>query len=106
MYKFFIFCPRDEKIIQAIIDAATKAGAGTVGNYTHCAFITEGKGTWWPQPGAQPAIGKVGELSAEEEVKIEMECQKEKMHAVFEAVRKVHPYDKISLDAVEISRFE
>ncbi len=106
MYKFFIFCPRDETIIQTIIDAATKAGAGTVGNYTHCAFITGGKGTWFPQPGATPAIGKVGKLSAEEEVKIEMECPKDKMKAVFEAVRAVHPYDKISLDAVEIERFE
>lgn len=106
MYKFSIFCPRDEKVIFAIIDAATKAGAGTVGKYTHCAFVTEGYGTWYPLPGAEPTIGKVGELSKEEEVKIEMECPKEKMKEVFEAVRKVHPYDKIAIDAVAIEWFE
>jgi len=106
MYKFYIFSPNDEKIIQAIIDAATKAGAGIVGNYTHCAFITEGYGTWYPQPGAKPAIGKVGELSKEEEVKIEMECPKEKMQEVFKAVKKIHPYDKFTIDAVEVKRFE
>lgn len=106
MYKFVVFCPRDEKVIEEIINAATEAGAGTVGNYTHCAFVTEGYGTWYPLPGAEPTVGKVGELSKEEEVKIEMECPKEKMQEVFEAVRKVHPYDKISLDAVIIERFE
>lgn len=106
MYKFFIYCPRDEKIIEEIINAAVKAGAGTVGKYTHCAFITEGYGTWYPLPGAKPAIGKVGELSKEEEVKIEMECPKEKMQDVFDSVRTVHPYDKISIDAISIERFE
>ena|SRR3989344_2605340 len=106
MYKFVVFCPRDEKVIEAIINAASQAGAGTVGKYTHCAFIMEGYGTWYPLPGAEPTIGKVGELSKEEEVKIEMECPKEKMQEVFEAVRKAHPYDKISIDAVSIERFE
>jgi hypothetical protein len=106
MYKFIIFAPKDKKIIQSIIHAATKAGAGIIGNYTHCSFVTEGYGTWFPLPGAKPSIGQVGELSIEEEVKIEMECPKEKMKEVFEAVKKVHPYDKFTIDAVEIKRFE
>ena len=106
MYQFFIFAPKDEKIIQSIIDEAAKAGAGIVGNYTHCAFVTEGYGTWYPLPGAKPTIGKVGELSKEGEVKIEMECPKEKIHDVFNAVKKVHPYDKFTIDALEIKRFE
>jgi hypothetical protein len=106
MYKFIIFAPKDEKVIISIINAAAKAGAGVVGNYTHCSFVTEGYGTWYPLPGAKPAIGKVGELSREGEVKIEMECPKEKMQEVLEAVKKVHPYDKFTIDAFEIRRFE
>lgn len=106
MYKFFIFAPIDEKVIQSIIDAAAMAGAGIIGNYTHCSFVTKGYGTWYPLPGAKPAIGKVGELCREGEVKIEMECPKEKMQDVFEAVKKVHPYEKFTIDAVEIKRFE
>ncbi len=84
MYKFFIFAPRDPEVIAKIIDAASKAGAGTVGNYTHCAYITEGYGTWFPLPGTKPTIGQVGNLSKEEEVKIEMECPKDRMQEVFE----------------------
>lgn len=106
MYKFFIFAPKDEKIIQSIIETAAKAGAGVVGNYTHCSFVTEGYGTWFPLPGSKPYLGKVGKLCREEEVKIEMECPKEKMRGIFEAVKKIHPYDKFTIDAVEIKRFE
>lgn len=106
MYKFVVFCPRDNELIYKIIDAASKAGAGTVGNYTHCAFVTEGLGTWYPLPGSEPTIGKVGELSTEDEVKIEMECNQKNMQKVFEAIKKVHPYDKISIDAVLINRYQ
>ena len=106
MYKLIIFAPLDEKIIQSIIDVAAKAGAGTIGNYTRCSFVTQGYGTWFPLPGAKPSIGKVGELSKEKEVKIEMECPEEKIQDVLEAVKKVHPYDKFTIDAFEIKRFE
>ncbi len=106
MYKFFVFSPRDNNVIQAIIDAATQAGAGKVGNYSHCAFITEGMGTWLPLPGANPTVGKLGELATEDEVKIEMECAKDKMQDVVDAIKKVHPYDKIAIDAIAIARFE
>lgn len=106
MYKFTIFAPKDEKVIEAIINAAANAGAGVIGNYTHCAFVTEGHGVWKPQPGSKPTSGKVGHLSKEPEVKIEMECEKDDMSYVFDAIRKVHPYDKITIDAVEIKRFE
>lgn len=106
MYKFYIFAPRDNELIARIIDVASQAGAGKVGNYTNCAFITEGKGTWYPLPGTNPTIGKVGALSTEDEVKIEMECKKEDMDRVFKVIKAIHPYDKISIDAISIDRFE
>lgn len=106
MYKFFIFSPNDTEIIFKIIDAAASAGAGVVGKYSHCAFITQGEGTWIPMEGSEPLIGEIGQFTKAGEVKIEMECPKEKMQSVTDAVKLVHPYDKISLDAVEITRFE
>ena len=106
MYKFVVYAPRYEKVIEAIITAAAEAGAGVIGNYSHCAFVSEGYGVWKPLLGANPTVGKVGELSKEEEIKIEMECSKEKMQEVFMAIKKVHPYEKIALDAVSFERFE
>jgi len=106
MYKFTVFAPKDDKVIETIIAAAASAGAGVVGTYTHCAFITEGVGVWKPEKGSKPTTGNIGTLSKEQEVKIEMECEKTDMQYVFDAIRKVHPYDKIAIDAVEIVRFE
>ncbi|CAN5139456.1 YqfO family protein [soil metagenome] len=106
MYKFFVYSPDDSEVINKIIVAASEAGAGKIGNYENCAFIIKGHGTWLPIPGAKPVDGEIGQLSIEPEVKIEMECPKEKMEAVFMAIREVHPYEKIAIDAVTIERFE
>ena len=105
MYKFTIFSPNNPETIFKIIDAAASAGAGTIGKYSHCAFITQGKGTWIPVDGSKPLIGESGKFSSEEEVKVEMECPKDKMKQVAAAVREIHPYDKIAIDTVEIKRF-
>jgi len=42
MYKVITFCPPDQT--GKLIDAMSKAGAGDVGNYSHCAYITKGEG--------------------------------------------------------------
>jgi len=55
--KFFVFCPKDEKVIADVINAASEAGAGTIENYTHCAFITQGFGNWKSEEGSNPTIG-------------------------------------------------
>lgn len=106
MCKFILFCPKNWELIEKIINAAAKEGAGIIGNYSHCAFVSEGVGVWKAQKGAKPNIGRIGKLSKEKEVKIEMECPKTKLEKVFKAIRKVHPYDKIAIDVVEITRFE
>jgi hypothetical protein len=106
MYKFFVFAPRDEKVIRNIIDAASEAGAGTIGKYKKCAFIMEGKGTWVADDDANPHVGEVGKVEEIEEVKIEMECPDEVIRDVVKAVQKVHPYEEVALDVFKIERFE
>jgi len=100
--KFFIYCPDDEKIISDIIAAATGAGAGVIGNYSHCAFITKGQGNWKPEVGSNPTVGKIGETIRVNEVKIEMECPEEKAKEVSEAIKKVHPYNEVKVDFIRL----
>lgn len=100
--KFFVFCPDDEKIISDIINAASAVGAGQIEGYTHCAFITKGQGNWKSPVGSNPTIGKAGEITRADEVKIEMECPEEKALAVSEAIKKVHPYEKVKVDFVRL----
>jgi hypothetical protein len=105
MYKFIVFCPREESVIRAIIDAASNAGAGNIGKYKKCAFTTDGIGTWVADNNANPARGEVGKIEKIEEVKIEMQCPKEAMQDVFNAIKKVHPYEEVVIDIFAMEEF-
>lgn len=73
-----------------------------MGKYTHCAFVIKGNGQWKPGRGAHPAIGKIGKISDENEVKIEMECPDDKVKAVNNAIRAVHPYDEPAIEFLKL----
>lgn len=100
--KFFVFCPDEEKVISDIINAASEGGAGVIGNYSHNAFITKGWGNWKSEEGSNPTIGKVGEVTRVNEVKIEMERPAEKAKEVTSSIRKVHPYEEVVIDFVKL----
>lgn len=101
-YKLHIFCPDDPKVIGAIINAASKAGAGVMGKYTKCVTIFKGVGQWYSGKGAHPAVGKVGTLTKSREVKIEMHCAASCAKAVNAAIRKVHPYEEPAIEFLKM----
>jgi len=59
-YKVITFVPQEN--INTVADALYEAGAGAIGNYSHCGFQTAGVGTFKPLAGAKPAIGKQGQI--------------------------------------------
>lgn len=76
------------------------AGAGRIGNYSHCAFVSQGEGYWKSLPGSNPTMGKVGELSIEEQYKIEMVCPKEALNEVIKAVHENHSYETPEINII------
>lgn len=107
MYKVAVFAPREDDVISLIIKAASTAGAGTIGNYKECAFITEGLGSWTADEDAKPALGEAGKVGETiKEVKIEMECPDDKIKEVLNAIKKVHPYEEIVIDVFKLEKFE
>lgn len=102
MLKIFVFAPDDESTIIQIIKAAAQAGAGEVGNYSECAFVTRGTGQWKSEPGSKPKVGVVGELSQEPQVKIEMICPEEKIDSVISSVKKIHPFEEPEINVVKL----
>ncbi len=100
MFKVIVFCP--EEAVDKLVDAMSDAGAGVIGNYSHCAFITKGTGTWFSKQGSNPTIGKVGKLSKEVQYKIEMVCPEEKLQNVKEAILKVHPYETPEINFIKL----
>jgi len=75
-----------------------KAGAGIIGNYTFCSISSKIIGRYKPENGANPFIGKVGQLETVEEERIEVQCAREKLHDVVLAIKSVHPYEELALD--------
>lgn len=101
-YKLFVFVPNNEKEIVKVIEAASNAGAGIIGKYSQCAFITKGFGNWKSEAGSNPTIGKVGEASRIPEVKIEMECPADKTQDVKKAIQNAHSYEEVVIDFIEL----
>ena len=104
-YRVIFDCPEKEKIIGKLIDAASKAGAGRFGNYTRCAIITKGFGTWRSGKGAHPNIGKVGKVSKVRSVKIDMSCSKGRLSAVCKALRDAHPYEEPDIYVIKVEEY-
>jgi dinuclear metal center YbgI/SA1388 family protein len=88
---------------QRVLDALADAGAGRIGDYSHCAWSTEGTGQFLPGAGANPAIGRVGELERVEETRLELVLARGRRRAVLEALRAAHPYEEPAFDLFELA---
>ncbi|GGB29160.1 Nif3-like dinuclear metal center hexameric protein [Virgibacillus dakarensis] len=96
LVKFSVFVPRTHT--EDIMDALSEAGAGHIGNYSHCTFQTEGRGTFKPLEGTNPYIGSENELAMVEEVKIETIVPEERITNVVKTVTDRHPYEEVAYD--------
>lgn len=98
--KIVIYVPKENS--EDVLMAVSKAGAGHIGNYSHCSFQTEGQGTFKPLEGSSPYIGLVGEIEKVNEVKLETIVPKGKIDSVIKAMKKVHPYEEVAYDIIPL----
>ena len=101
MYKLAFFAPIEAAEI--VKEAVFASGAGRIGDYEACCFQTSGTGQFRPCSGADPHIGRVGDLAHVEEVKIELVCQDALIRDAVAALKKAHPYEE---PAYEVWRLE
>lgn len=83
-----------ETHLHAVLEAIGEAGAGQIGNYTHCAFYSHGTGRFKPNEAANPTLGEKSQINEVEEYRIETFCSREKLKAVVAALRSAHPYEE------------
>lgn len=98
--KLAVFVPPEHG--EAVHSAMSEAGAGWIGNYSHCAFLTRGAGTFKPLPGTNPYIGKTGVLEQVAEIKIETILPDSKLEPVLRAMLEAHPYEEVAYDLYEL----
>lgn len=83
---------------EPVLQAISKAGAGWIGNYSHCTFNVEGTGTFLPRDGANPYIGKAGELEKVKEIRLETIMPASIEKQVIKAMLTAHPYEEVAYD--------
>ena len=99
-YKIVVYVPEDHA--DELRQAMGNAGAGEIGNYTHCTFTVKGTGRFKPGQGANPTIGDVGKLEEVAEDRIETVCNEAKLKQVLQAIKDAHPYEEPATDVYPI----
>jgi dinuclear metal center YbgI/SA1388 family protein len=96
LMKLVVFVPVGHE--EAVRGALASAGAGHIGNYSHCTFQTPGTGTFLPLAGTNPFIGEQGKLEYAQEVRLETILPESKVRRAVAAMLKAHPYEEVAYD--------
>jgi len=96
LYKVVVFVPVEST--DKVRNAMCEAGAGWIGNYSHCTFMTPGTGTFFPREGTNPYIGSHGSLEKVEEYRLETIVPQKLLKSVIDAMIDSHPYEEAAYD--------
>ena len=98
--KLEIFIP--ETHLAALRQALMEVDAGHIGNYDCCLSYSPVTSCWRPLAGTTPYLGTQGALSREQELKVEVTCQTERVEATVAAIRAVHPYEEPVINVIPL----
>ncbi len=96
LFKIVVFVPVES--VDSVRDSMSRAGAGWIGNYSDCSFMTKGVGTFMPLEGTNPYIGTRGKLEKVDEYRLETVVSKDNLQRVIEAMIHAHPYEEVAYD--------
>ena len=99
--KWVIFVPPENA--DAVRAAIFAAGAGHIGDYSHCSWSITGTGQFLPEDGASPAIGSVGAVEQVVEDRVEAVAPARVRGLVLAAMREAHPYEEPAFDIVALA---
>lgn len=99
--KWVIFVPADNT--EVLREALFAAGAGRIGDYSHCSWSITGTGQFLPGTGASPAIGTVGAVQRVEEDRVEVIAPASLRARVLAAMRAAHPYEEPAFDVFSLA---
>ncbi|ORW86387.1 Nif3-like dinuclear metal center hexameric protein [Mycobacterium sp. IEC1808] len=94
--KWVVYVPTENA--QAVREAVFAAGAGHIGDYSHCSWSVSGIGQFLPHEGAAPTIGSVGSVERVPEERLEVVAPARARAAVLAAMRGAHPYEEPAFD--------
>ncbi|WP_036818335.1 Nif3-like dinuclear metal center hexameric protein [Pontibacillus yanchengensis] len=100
LYKLAVFVPSTHE--NHLREALGDAGAGHIGEYSHCTFHSSGIGAFKPSENTNPYIGTQGELEKVDEVKMETIVPQSLLSKVLSAMEDAHPYEEVAYDLIPL----
>lgn len=96
VYKLVTFVPINdlENVRKSLFDA----GAGAIGNYDHCSFISNGTGSFRGNQHSNPVIGEPFKEEKVEEVKLEVTFEKHLQQKILTNLFNSHPYEEVAYE--------
>jgi dinuclear metal center YbgI/SA1388 family protein len=95
-HKLVVFVPPDE--VESVAGAMFDAGAGHIGDYSHCSYRLAGTGTFLGGESTRPTIGKKGRLEYVDEVRLETVVPGARLPDVVTAMIRAHSYEEPAYD--------
>ena len=94
--KLTTYVPKEEA--NMLREALFNAGAGDIGNYSHCSFNTNGIGTFNGNENSNPTIGEKGITHKAEEVSISITYAKHLESKILKTLFKIHSYEEVAYE--------
>jgi structural hemagglutinin/hemolysin toxin protein RtxA len=92
--------------LESVKTAIFQAGAGIMGQYSHCCWQTEGRGQFMPLEGSNAFIGSLNQIESVVEYKVETVCQEQHIRTVIRALIEAHPYETPSYQTWRLENLE
>ena len=103
LVKLVTFVPATH--VDAVRSALATAGAGRIGDYDACAFISTGTGYFKPGADTNPHTGEAdGGLTSANEMRIEVEVNRWHLGKVLGALHGSHPYEEVAYDIYPLEK--
>ncbi len=90
------------KHADSLKSALFEAGAGHIGNYSHCSFSSTGTGTFKGEEGSAPLLGQKGEVHQEEELQLQVTYTMDRQTKVLAALFEAHPYEEVAYEVITL----
>ena len=101
LFKLSIYIPTEN--VELFHESMCETGVGSIGNYIDCSFQTLGIGTFTPTGSANPTIGSLGEVTKQEETRIDYLIEKNQVEKALNTMRLAHPYEEVAHDLIPLS---
>lgn len=96
LFKIVVFVPLGYE--DGVRNALAEAGAGWIGDYSHCSFNLEGTGTFKPLEGSNPFIGQQGKIERVSEIRLETIVTEQNLNKAVSKMIMAHPYEEAAYD--------